>query len=1594
VREVSSVEFRWRSSSYSAADIAIDALIDGEYIEVAQSLDQFSSTVEVTLERPVPTTSLRVRVLRWNSVSSSSPGSLQLMTVFAYDLVGSKVGSNSFADEDVDFFELDDISEGYDYQIQAVEKYSGVSPLSEPFNVQCDGQNPEPPVGSGDFVIAGQVDGADIVLTWVQIEPDLYYEVYLSNEQYTNEYWDDVFADNRIELGAFENGTHRFYVIAINEFYDVVDVSNTVELEVNQPLPMAPVNLQAIANNTDQTINLTWEVIDGVSAAEFDIYRSESETTGFETIANNNGDDFDYADRNVQQGVHYFYRVVMYDQADNESEPSNTASAELELVINFPTPVINAPTDQHQAISVTNNIASVAGLAEQGALISLLQNGEFVGDATRATDVVHINDLARGLGVEVINVISDPEGQIVLTTEDYDTGAIQLWVKQGNTLELLDKELTRSGSLSFVGPNLVMLNMRDINNLFVYSLDGATSGPLDLEFPTSRAFIRSVEAVNLASKTYVIDAFLFGQGWGDYLYHQETGEFTRLTGSQYSYSPDGKLLAYISSQSPTIIEVRNLEIDEIESFELAAVAGNVSFELTNAWSPDSTKLLLNTTGNFAPLLIDIEASTNSVTTLGSQPLQNSVWAGNNRVVTQASVQGFDTDTELSLFDLVTQTSQSIGRIAGSNNPFYSQPTPILLGFDPSLESGTYIDPESGSVVSFRPAGYFKFDDVILEKGENIFSAIAINNNGETSAPADNISVSLQFSAMPDYQLDLEMNPPLVVRGQGAALTVSINNLGSAIAEASKLTIKVFDPSGESEVLLDQLVGPVDINTSLDISTAWIPSSDGPHIIVAAIDDANLILEQSETNNRRIRSIEVRDNALPTLSVQLARSEADDFVFGPTELITSTIVIANPGPSFDGRVVFEVIDQLGGLVEVLEQLPVDDLILGEERSFAVQWNPKLAVLGDYRLQARLIDQAGTTVATSSQALSLREPLRVLLGLRPQKFSFDANQEVRLTATLINNSLKAVVDQGVLNLKVFDADDNLIDEQSSNPLNLLVDGRVDEVFTFPTGSNNVGEYRAQVVLLDSQLEESQLEISRAIASFEIVLQNRSFIGELVVGDRELSSGQALAYQSQINNAGNTDIDDITITYQIEKGLDVVVSEQQNIARLLVGEELSGQREFATSALPNSRYTLVMLATQTLEGGERLTQRLDEESFAIVENQPPLVAISRPNNDQVINGQRTSALVSAIDESGVSSVDGRFNGGAWFSLNSSTFEANRYRIGLSSLDEGAQQFSVRATDINGNSSNGLTHRFVVDNIAPRIDFVNITDMQRFAEEIQPNIDIFDLHLDRIEMLLNGEPYFKGQTLSGTGDYTLQVNAFDLAGNTQRASVRFAIGRQTPAVVLTANDDFLELRRGGLGNVKLLANDVFREIGDLTVSITKQPENGRLVRLATGDYNYFPGLLFIGSDSFSYSIMDTISKQTSSANVTVAVRPGASCSFVPDHSTDETRPVLLPAWARSTGDNQAPRFRVRLTSVSDVSAFEIGGAPAITFPDCSLSYTARADTRASVSVQYVVEDVATGGRSYTSPSSTFKILINTKTGNSSVVIPVLKLLLLQEEG
>ncbi len=1596
LREVSSLRLNWRSASRSARDFAVDALVDGTYIEVATSFERFSSSTSIQLDRPIATTSIRVRVLQWNFVSQFSPGSLHEMSVFADELI---VGT-SFQDQGFGFVALPVGEEfaGNEYQIQAVERFSGVSDLSTPIRINCEDAAFEPPIGSGDFTITGVADGSEIVVNWDEISPDLYYRVYLSRagEGGIEDYY-EVFATGQATLDELDNSVYQIFVIAFDDSNELVDVSNTIELLINQPLPMAPINLTATADSTNQVIDLQWETVNDEYVEEFQIYRSSSESNDFIDIGYTFGDEFEYTDTGVQAGVTYSYRVTSFDELYNESEPSNIADAKLDAVVYFPVPVITSATDQYTPLVVSQSSTRITGLAEPDASISLLKNGQFNGNAVRSSSIVSSQDLSSNQLIRFESGVSRANGDAIFLAENDITREVQLWLKSGDSLDLISgpeiADWPRSSRVYLVGPESVLVDRGGQEEKVIYSLDTKQFEVLDLGLPTAGTALISLKSLNQSSETFVFNGFISGQGLGDFLYDRQNLIATRLQGTDYSYSPDGKLLAYLQSSSETGLAILNLESGITETVSLAPYSSS-QFSLIDAWSPDASKLLLSPNGsqvifpptpNAVPLVVSREPSGGSITPLVSAGLGNAVWAGNNRVAYIDESIDREFGAVVSLLDIVTQTSTELGRVPNDSFGGFARPSHVLLGFEPTLRSGTVIrDFFVSNIIDFRSGGYFEFNDVELDAGENIFSAVAINQSGETSDPAANVSISLQSAPLPDYQLDLELNPAVAALNRGSEISLRVTNSGAVVADLANLSMSAISPDGAVEQLVSQQIGSLAPGASIEVSVSWVPSLVGDYILIAAIDDENLVEELSEANNRRILDIEVRETVLPNINLGLEESSFDNFVFVPNEILHASLSIANPGPVFDGTLAIDVIDEFGAIVEQVELIQVDNLLLGETRSFDVQWNSSPAVLGSYKLRARLIDRENVLIAEQDQSFTLEESLTVLLGLRAQKFSFDANQDVRLTATMINRSDKAVLEQGRLTLNVFDQAGGVLSEQSTDSINVLVGGRLNETFVFPTLDNLAGEYRAEVSLF-----YGDAELATASTKFEIVLQDRAFIGDLQVARNELSIGESLAYQSDVSNMGNTSIDDLTITYRVEQGLEIVSSEPQLIDQLAVGQQLQEARVFSTSGLPNNRYKLVMLATQTLESGERFTQRLDEEVFSIIENQPPVVSVNEPTNNAIINSLRSSALATVIDDSGVRSVEARFDNDPWFSINTSAFTANSYRIRLSDLNEGEHQISARATDTNGNSSSSVVHDFIVDNTPPNIEFSNLENQQLVIESVTPLIDVSDEHLDRVEMTLNGEPFNASQSIDELGSYTLIVNAFDLAGNAQRASVEFSV----IAAALNARDDQIELRRGGLGNVKLLSNDEYRDINDLTIEITEAPSSGSLVKLNTGDYNYYPSLLFIGTDSFTYSVTDTVTKQVSSAKVSVTVRPGASCSFVPDHSVSAVGPVLLPSWARSSGDTQAPRFRIRITDISDIEAFEIEAAPTITFPDCSLSYTPKIDTRKTVKVSYVVEDVASGGERYTSPISTFEISINTKDDNPAIIVPVLQLLLLEED-
>lgn len=214
-------------------------------------------------------------------------------------------------------------------------------------------------------------------------------------------------------------------------------------------------------------------------------------------------------------------------------------------------------------------------------------------------------------------------------------------------------------------------------------------------------------------------------------------------------------------------------------------------------------------------------------------------------------------------------------------------------------------------------------------------------------------------------------------------------------------------------------------------------------------------------------------------------------------------------------------------------------------------------------------------------------------------------------------------------------------------------------------------------------------------------------------------------------------------------------------------------------------------------------------------------------------------------------------------------------------------------------------------------------------------------------------------------------------------------------AVDDELYTRRGAWGTIDVLANDSIKANSGARIDLQTQPEHGRLVEVDIGVFNYFPSVIYLGQDRFTYRLSDG-SGGMDEATVRIDVGPGISCSFVPNHDTTSSDLVSLPRWARTKGDiSDPPRYKIKIMSTADMAAFAADGKPRIDYPDCTLSYKPKAGIRKEVIVEYQVVDVATNGEKYTSSIKSFKLMIDTsaEANPNVVIVPILKLLLLDDE-
>ncbi len=138
--------------------------------------------------------------------------------------------------------------------------------------------------------------------------------------------------------------------------------------------------------------------------------------------------------------------------------------------------------------------------------------------------------------------------------------------------------------------------------------------------------------------------------------------------------------------------------------------------------------------------------------------------------------------------------------------------------------------------------------------------------------------------------------------------------------------------------------------------------------------------------------------------------------------------------------------------------------------------------------------------------------------------------------------------------------------------------------------------------------------------------------------------------------------------------------------------------------------------------------------------------------------------------------------------TLNGNSYQPDDAITTDGSYTLTIIANDRAGNFSQSET-RFVVDKTAPEINILQVDDDEEYRNCVSPVIAVADVNLDATTTLLNGLAYTSGTQICQPGNYVVQVNASDLAGNSSELIVRFDI---VDRIVAQSSVAFTSLEKG----------------------------------------------------------------------------------------------------------------------------------------------------------------------------------------------------------
>jgi hypothetical protein len=221
-----------------------------------------------------------------------------------------------------------------------------------------------------------------------------------------------------------------------------------------------------------------------------------------------------------------------------------------------------------------------------------------------------------------------------------------------------------------------------------------------------------------------------------------------------------------------------------------------------------------------------------------------------------------------------------------------------------------------------------------------------------------------------------------------------------------------------------------------------------------------------------------------------------------------------------------------------------------------------------------------------------------------------------------------------------------------------------------------------------------------------------------------------------------------------------------------DLSDPFNLSTSGWDDGEYTIQINAID-IAGNSNSSVFL----FTI-DNKPPEINLSAPFNNSVIKDG--TVLNFYIADPNLLQVNYSINTGSESTL------IDPYNISTLGWTDGIYNLRINAVDSAGNSNFSI-YLFIIDSTLPEIILNSPSNNEIFKNGSMLDFNIIDVNLKEVNYSINGgsnitisEPYNISTLDWKDGNYTIQINGVDLAGNSYSSTFHFILDSTKPEITL----------------------------------------------------------------------------------------------------------------------------------------------------------------------------------------------------------------------